>query len=496
MTNPYSTNFSSPPSNAPLAGKETTKIYTKKTASYRRLSLSHQLSIISLVTFGDVAILAFALSFFAPLSLEVAFATAAGIIGYVLLWARQIRSAPATHPTKSVFKNTVRRVPFLTLPFVVLLAAPQVAAVSIAAFGVMVMGGVVVWRMIMAFVLNTLSITAYLQEQILLIGSQKDIAHLMTKTQNRHLQSNFVGYYSVKQETNAPVEGIPYLGTIADIPFLRCEHPLDAIVVVNNTLDSSKQRHVLQKLAAFSCPLYSCLVPVFNAQHLETASQQSKALGSIFAGAHITLMRDRTLSLSNQYVKRAFDIVASSIALVVFSPLLLVAAIAVKVNSKGTIFFRQQRWGLNGKVFHIYKFRSMYQHTCDTGRGVVVQAQKRDARITKAGCVLRSTSIDELPQLFNVLKGDMSLIGPRPHAVGHNEYYAPKIRHYISRHRVKPGLSGLAQVHGYRGETPKLEQMHKRVSYDAVYIRRWSIWLDIQIIFRTVQLVLKSQNAH
>jgi putative colanic acid biosynthesis UDP-glucose lipid carrier transferase len=110
--------------------------------------------------------------------------------------------------------------------------------------------------------------------------------------------------------------------------------------------------------------------------------------------------------------------------------------------------------------------------------------------------VLRSTSIDELPQLFNVLKGDMSLIGPRPHAVGHNEYYAPKIRHYISRHRVKPGLSGLAQVHGYRGETPKLEQMHKRVSYDTAYIRRWSIWLDMQIIFRTVQLVLKRQNAH
>jgi putative colanic acid biosynthesis UDP-glucose lipid carrier transferase len=495
MTNPYSANFTNNSKPSQSEGLAETQPASVKAPSYRRLSLSHQLSLLSLLTFGDLAILAFALLFFFPLSLEITLAVATGIMGYALLWVQQIRKSPATFATKQTLKSTSKRIPFLILPVVILAAITQIPPFHIGAFALVVTLGISAWHTAMAHALNTFSITAYLQEQLLLIGDHKDLTQLLNKTQKRRLHSHFVGYYSLKQENGTAIQGIPCLGTISEIAFLRCEHPIDAVVVVGNTLDRAKQRHVLQKLAAFSCPLYRCLVPVFNTQNL-TVSRIRNPLGTIFGSTHVTLLRDRTLSLRNQYLKRAFDIVASSIALLVFSPLLIAAAVAVKVNSKGSILFRQQRWGLNGKVFHIYKFRSMYQHTCDNGNGTVVQAKKRDTRITSVGCVLRSTSIDELPQLFNVLKGDMSLIGPRPHAVGHNEYYAPKIRHYISRHRVKPGLSGLAQVHGYRGETPKLEQMHKRVSYDTAYIRRWSVWLDMQIIFRTVQLVLKRQNAH
>jgi putative colanic acid biosynthesis UDP-glucose lipid carrier transferase len=172
---------------------------------------------------------------------------------------------------------------------------------------------------------------------------------------------------------------------------------------------------------------------------------------------------------------------------------MLITALAIKWESPGPAFFRQERTGWDGRSFKIWKFRSMRQHSEKDGK--IKQATKNDSRITKVGGFIRRTSIDELPQLFNVLAGQMSLVGPRPHALQHNEEYASQIVAYLARHRIKPGMTGLAQIRGYRGETRELEQMEKRVQYDLEYINNWSLWLDFTIMVRTF-FSLKSDKAY
>ena len=179
--------------------------------------------------------------------------------------------------------------------------------------------------------------------------------------------------------------------------------------------------------------------------------------------------------------KAALDRVLALLAIIAFSPLMLVIAILIKRSSPGPILFKQQRHGWNGQVIKVYKFRSMRMHDDQQ----VKQATREDPRITPIGRFIRRTSIDELPQFFNVLQGRMSLVGPRPHAVAHNDYYTGKIDAYMARHRIKPGITGLAQVSGCRGETETLDKMQKRVELDLAYINNWSVWLDIKILIKT-----------
>ncbi len=195
----------------------------------------------------------------------------------------------------------------------------------------------------------------------------------------------------------------------------------------------------------------------------------------------------------NTFIKRAEDLVVSSIILLLTSPLLLLIALLVKLTSKGPVIFAQKRYGLNGEIVKVWKFRSMT--VCEDG-DKVQQAQEGDARITPLGRFLRKSSLDELPQFFNVMQGTMSVVGPRPHAVAHNEEYRTLIKGYMMRHKVKPGITGLAQVNGYRGETRDLQMMAKRVDYDVEYIRNWGLMLDIEIIIKTVFVVFSGKNAH
>lgn len=188
------------------------------------------------------------------------------------------------------------------------------------------------------------------------------------------------------------------------------------------------------------------------------------------------------------WLKRSLDFALSLVGVILIAPILVLCALAIKLNSKGPVFFRQKRYGLDGKEILVWKFRSM--HTCDNGP-VVKQATKNDPRITSVGRILRKTSLDELPQLFNVIEGSMSLVGPRPHATAHNEHFRKLIRGYMMRHKVKPGITGLAQVEGSRGETDTTEKMEARISLDHRYIRDWSIWMDIKILFKTFFVVLK-----
>jgi putative colanic acid biosynthesis UDP-glucose lipid carrier transferase len=196
----------------------------------------------------------------------------------------------------------------------------------------------------------------------------------------------------------------------------------------------------------------------------------------------------------NRWVKAFEDRILAALILILTSPLMLVIALAVKLSSPGPVLFRQRRHGWDGKPIKIYKFRTMVVHT--EPEGCVVQCQRYDMRLTPVGAFLRRTSLDELPQFINVLQGRMSIVGPRPHAVEHNEQYKELIDDYMQRHKVKPGITGWAQVNGWRGETDTLDKMKKRVEYDLQYISNWSLWLDLKIIFLTLVKGFIHKNAY
>ena len=196
---------------------------------------------------------------------------------------------------------------------------------------------------------------------------------------------------------------------------------------------------------------------------------------------------------SNGVVKRISDMVLATLILMLIFPLLLVLAVLVKLTSPGPVIFKQRRYGQDGEEILVYKFRSM---TVTEDGSSIQQAQKNDVRITRLGAILRRTSLDELPQFINVLQGRMSIVGPRPHAVAHNELYRKLIKGYMVRHKVKPGITGWAQVNGYRGETNTLDKMQARIDFDLDYLRNWSLQLDFHIILKTIRLVLKDQKAY
>lgn len=212
------------------------------------------------------------------------------------------------------------------------------------------------------------------------------------------------------------------------------------------------------------------------------------------AGIPIISVYDSPLnSPTNAFLKRFEDIIVSTLIIILISPLLLAITLAIKATSDGPALFRQKRYGMNGNEITILKFRTMT--VCEDGENIT-QAKKGDARITKLGSFLRKTSLDELPQFFNVLAGTMSIVGPRPHANAHNEMYRKLIPKYMLRHLVKPGITGWAQINGWRGETDTLLKMEKRVEFDLHYIDNWSIWLDLKIILLTFIKGFVNKNAY
>lgn len=212
------------------------------------------------------------------------------------------------------------------------------------------------------------------------------------------------------------------------------------------------------------------------------------------AGFPVLNIRSTPMIGVNRLVKAVEDRMLALLILVLISPLLLLIAIGIKLSSRGPILFKQQRLGWDGRIIKVYKFRSMVQH--QENQGQITQATANDRRVTAFGRFLRKTSLDELPQFVNVLQGSMSIVGPRPHALAHNEMYKETIHTYMQRHRVKPGITGWAQVNGWRGETDTLTKMEKRVEYDLYYINNWSLGFDLKIIFLTLFRGFISRNAY
>lgn len=349
------------------------------------------------------------------------------------------------------------------------------------------LASLVLFRIGLCLFLNHHPVAARWQQTVGFIGDVRDIAQLFSTLPGQgRLPFRLAGYYTLQPKADYALSSMTHLGALSDQPYLRLDQRIDRMVVVTDAFDPARLDQIMVRLSALSCPVDLCLLPLVG---------QAGTADAPLAHCRMVPLREAALAPRQAIHKRLFDIFASSAAILVLSPVLLGAALAVRLSSPGPVLFCQPRWGRDGQTFQIFKFRSMYVNQCDTGRGTVAQATRHDPRITPVGRILRSTSIDELPQLFNVLRGDMSLIGFRPHAVAHNEEYALKVRHYIDRHQMRPGLSGWAQVHGYRGETPQVHLMQKRIDYDVDYVRNWSLWLDIKIIFKTVGLILSRKNA-
>jgi putative colanic acid biosysnthesis UDP-glucose lipid carrier transferase len=279
-------------------------------------------------------------------------------------------------------------------------------------------------------------------------------------------------------------ESAPFLGDTTALLQMIAKGEVDTVLVTLPMRAEKRIQSLLDQLANTTASAY--IVPdffVFELLHSRWTHVGGLPVVSVFESPMYGV---------DGWLKRILDLTVSLVGVVMISPILILCALLVKLSSPGPIFFRQKRYGLDGKEILVWKFRSMY--TCDNGP-VVKQATKNDPRITPVGAILRRTSIDELPQLFNVIDGSMSLVGPRPHANAHNEHFRPLIRGYMMRHKVKPGITGLAQVEGSRGETDTTEKMEARIFLDHRYIREWSIWMDIKILFKTFFVVLR-QDAY
>lgn len=273
-------------------------------------------------------------------------------------------------------------------------------------------------------------------------------------------------------------------GDLNDLAFAARNGEIDDIVIAVPRASTEDMRQLVSKLSIL--PVSIAICP--NIHWLDHLGGAISHVG----GVRVLSLYRRPLEGWGSVIKTLEDYVLGSVALILLSPVMLAIAIAIKMQSKGPILFAQKRHGFNNAVFKVYKFRTM---TVAEDGDVVTQAKLGDARITPLGGVLRRYSLDELPQLFNVIRGEMSLVGPRPHALAHNHQYATTIENYSGRHKVKPGITGWAQVNGYRGETSENEQMADRVRYDLVYVDNWSLWFDIKILFLTVKAVVFPQNA-
>jgi putative colanic acid biosynthesis UDP-glucose lipid carrier transferase len=259
---------------------------------------------------------------------------------------------------------------------------------------------------------------------------------------------------------------------------------VDTIFIALPLHEEARIQSVLDVLADTTVSVY--LIPNFH------AFESLHSRWSHVAGHTVISVFETPIYGVDGLLKRGIDIALSLIGLILAAPIMLICALMIRLTSAGPVFFLQRRYGLDGKEFLVWKFRTMT--TCDNG-SVVKQAVKNDPRVTPVGRILRRTSLDELPQLFNVLAGSMSLVGPRPYATAHNEQFRTLIKGYMLRHKVKPGITGLAQVLGSRLETDTVDKMVARIQLDHRYIRDWSLWMDMKILLKTIQVVLR-QDAH
>ncbi|ACV34202.1 MAG: undecaprenyl-phosphate glucose phosphotransferase [Candidatus Accumulibacter sp.] len=301
---------------------------------------------------------------------------------------------------------------------------------------------------------------------------------------DRYLGVTFKGFFDDRGRARLDsIAEMPLLGSLALLGDYVREHRVEQIYLA---LPMATQPRILAVLDS----LKDTTASIFFAPDIFVTDLIQGRMDSV-GGVPVVAVCETPFQGLQGIIKRLSDIVLSSLILLAVSPAMLALAIGVKRSSPGPIIFRQRRYGLDGKEIAVYKFRSM---TVCEDHGVIPQARRNDVRVTAFGAFLRRTSLDELPQFVNVLQGRMSIVGPRPHAVAHNETYRKLIKGYMVRHKVRPGITGWAQVNGCRGETETVEKMQKRIEWDLEYLRTWSLSLDTWIIIKTIWVVLRGDR--
>lgn len=325
---------------------------------------------------------------------------------------------------------------------------------------------------------------------IAIVGTGEPAAKLV-----RHLEATrssgtaIVGMFSGGEaSTSDEIAGYPVRGDVDDLLAYIRNNRVDEIIVAVPWRDDGNIREITAKLQTVAADVKLCP---------EEISLELPHLGyGEVAGIPMLKLSERPLSGWSVFAKGLEDRILGALLLIVFTPLFVAVAIAIKLNSKGPVLFIQKRYGFNNNEFAVLKFRTMRAAPDPAPQEGVVQAQREDPRVTAVGKFLRRTSLDELPQLVNVVRGEMSLVGPRPHAIAHNEEYATVINEYLSRHRVKPGITGWAQINGFRGETQTLDLMRQRVQHDLYYIENWSVLFDLRILVMTLFVGFIHRNAY
>lgn len=303
---------------------------------------------------------------------------------------------------------------------------------------------------------------------------------------NRYAGIKVIGFFDDRSASRLPdFSPLPLLGSLANLPGYVQRNGVQVIYLSLPMTTQARILNVLDGLRDTTASIY--FVPDFFVTDLIQGRMDT------VEDIPVVAVCESPFNGVSGGVKRFSDVILATALLVVLAPILALIAIGVKVTSTGPVIFRQRRYGLDGQEITVYKFRSMT--VCEDG-GEIRQAQKNDRRLTPIGSFLRRSSLDELPQLVNVLQGRMSLVGPRPHAVAHNETYRKLIKGYMVRHKVRPGMTGWAQVNGLRGETETLDKMQARIEHDLEYLRNWSLRFDLYILLKTIFVVLRDQKAY
>ena len=330
------------------------------------------------------------------------------------------------------------------------------------------------------------------RKRIAIVGGGRvadDALHALEAS--RDLEIEVIGLFDDRDEVRSPQAAHTHkkMGTITDLATYARNNRVDLIIVAIPLSAEARLLHILKRL--WELPVDIRISG--KASSLKFSSKAYTHIGRL----PLLAMFDRPLMGWGLFLKNVFDRVIASAALIVLAPVMLTVAIAIRLESKGPVLFKQKRYGFNNELIEVFKFRSMYANRCDANATTLVS--KGDPRVTRVGRFIRKTSLDELPQLFNVLTGQLSLVGPRPHATqakAADTLYEQVVDGYFARHRVRPGITGWAQVNGWRGETDTREKIEQRVKHDLDYIDHWSLIFDVKILVQTPFALLKSENAY
>jgi Undecaprenyl-phosphate glucose phosphotransferase len=336
----------------------------------------------------------------------------------------------------------------------------------------------------------------YASHNVAVIGTSAASENFIRKLHESKLGVRVLGVFgeSFSASRSAPVAGIPVGGGVAALLQYTKHHPIDTVVIASESPISFNLNALVEQISVQ--PLRIAILPpqLLGFAHIRNTPFAWSAPSGSVPGVNLVYLADLPIRGLGGVMKSALDIVVALAALVLFGPLMLICAAGIKLASPGPVFFVQKRIGYRNNTFWIYKFRTMHAAACNTG----VLTQRNDPRIFKFGEIMRKFSLDELPQLLNVLKGDMSLVGPRPHiqeARAAGILYFKAVRNYPARHRVKPGITGYAQISGWRGPTETIEQIENRVAHDLHYVENWSFFGDIKILVKTLFVGFFGKNA-